>query len=116
MNRSQAAFASSGRLYVNYIDHVANRIIVGGEESLYHRALIAGDLHWVSGNHPDKTKDVEVKIRYGMAKVKADIKIYDNSVFVVFKQRQKAITPGQSVVFYNRDEVLGGGIIKKHAE
>lgn len=108
--------ASSGRLYVNTIDHDTNRIVVGGEESLFHKALIATDLHWVSGETRDIVGNIEVKIRYGMAKVPAQLTVRDNSAYVVFDKEQKAITPGQSVVFYHQGEVLGGGIIENHAE
>ena len=108
--------ASSGRLYVNKIDNDDNRIIVGNEESLFHKALIATGLHWVSGELPDNDSDIEVKIRYGMAKVPAQLKVSNNSAYVVFVKEQKAITPGQSVVFYHQNEVLGGGIIENHAE
>ena len=107
---------SSGRLYVNQIDHGTNRIVVGPEENLFHKALIATDLHWISGQIPDKVGDVEVKIRYGMAKVPAQMMVRKNSAYVVFKKEQKAITPGQSVVFYHQGEILGGGIIENHAE
>jgi tRNA-specific 2-thiouridylase len=108
--------ASSGRLYVNKIDHDDNLIIVGNEESLFHKALIATGLHWVSGESPDNDSDIEVKIRYGMAKVPAQLKVSTNSAYGVFVKEQKAITPGQSVVFYHQSEVLGGGIIENHAE
>jgi tRNA-specific 2-thiouridylase len=108
--------ASKGRLYVNKIDYDTNRIVVGNEENLFHKALIATDLYWVSGKSPDKVGDVEAKIRYGMAKEPVDMTVSGNSVYVVFKREQKAITPGQSVVFYHQDEVLGGGIIENYAE
>jgi tRNA-uridine 2-sulfurtransferase len=108
--------ASSGRLYVNKIDHDTNRIVIGSEASLFHKSLIATDLHWVSGKPPDKVSDIEVKIRYGMVKVPVQLTVRNNSAYVVFEKKQKAITPGQSVVFYHQGEVLGGGIIENHAE
>jgi tRNA-specific 2-thiouridylase len=108
--------ASSGRLYVNKINHDTNRIIVGSEENLFHKALIATDLYWVSGEVPDNVYNIEVKIRYGMAKVPAQLTVRNNSAYVVFAREQKAITPGQSVVFYHQEEVLGGGVIENHAE
>jgi tRNA-specific 2-thiouridylase len=108
--------ASSTRLYVNKIDYAANSITVGAEEHLYHKALIAGDLHWIAGEPPVQCDGIGVKIRYGMDMVTADVKINNGSAYVVFQQPQKAISPGQSVVFYNESEVLGGGIIESRAE
>jgi len=55
-----------------------------------------------------------VKIRYNSPAFKADlIPIDDNNIKVVFNQKQRAVTPGQSVVFYDRNIVLGGGVINK---
>ena len=57
--------------------------------------------------------EVEVKTRYSSKLAKAEIKQDKNSIKVIFKEPQKAITPGQSAVFYIDDVVLGGGKIIK---
>ena len=56
--------------------------------------------------------DVEVKTRYSAKSAKAKIKQNDNKIEVVFEEPQRALTPGQSAVFYVGDIVLGGGKIK----
>jgi tRNA-specific 2-thiouridylase len=104
------------RLYVNKIDYTANNITVGDERFLYHRALIADNLFWTIGKPPEQLVNTGVKIRYGMNITSADLKLEAKSVQVIFKQPQRAISPGQSVVFYNNSEVMGGGIIENWAE
>jgi tRNA-specific 2-thiouridylase len=104
------------RLYVNKIDYAANNITVGDERFLYHRALIADNLFWTIGKPPEQLVNTGVKIRYGMNITSADLKLEAKSVQVIFKQPQRAISPGQSVVFYNNSEVMGGGIIENWAE
>ena len=97
-------------LFVVGFNKSKNELIVGEEKELYRKELIATNVNWlvdVSG-----IVDVKAKIRYAakeqLAKV---IKINDNRVKVIFKEEQRAITPGQSVVFYDDNTVLGGGKI-----
>jgi len=83
----------------------------GEESQLWRDSLRAGDLSWVSGEAPQQQIDVTAKIRYRAAEVAAAIRIHDGTAEVIIHQPQKAIAPGQAVVFYRSDAVLGGGII-----
>jgi tRNA-specific 2-thiouridylase len=110
--RKGIKISSKEPLYVADIDVDSNRVIVGKESDIYNDDLEATDLNWIGIEKLDKEMRVEVKIRYGSNIAKAKIKPLDNgNVFVKFDKKQRAITSGQSVVFYKKDLVLGGGII-----
>ena len=99
-------------LYVIDIDKSKNEVIVGEEKVLYNSGLKANNINWlidVKGNE----LEVFAKIRYRAKEAKAQVKIIDeNNVEVYFEEPQRAITKGQSVVFYDDTGVLlGGGII-----
>lgn len=105
---------SAGKpLYVIEIDNKRNSIIVGEEKELYKKEFLTEQVNWVA---IDKLKDkmkVCAKIRYNFKEKPAEIILFDNNIKVVFDEPQKAIAPGQSVVFYVDDIVVGGGKIKK---
>lgn len=104
--------ASSGRLYVARVDAPGNTIVLGSDEELYSDTLTARDVNWISGFAPDGEIKVKAKIRYSHAEQEAAVlPLPGNGARVVFEKAQRAITAGQSVVFYDGDEVLGGGII-----
>jgi len=87
-------------------------VITKKEKDLGKKELVAKSINWISGNNPKLPLKVFVKIRYRHKSVKAVVKSSGkNNVKVVFERSQRAITPGQSVVFYNGRELLGGGII-----
>jgi tRNA-specific 2-thiouridylase len=74
--------------------------------------LICGKVNWISGKKPKMPLRVKVKIRYRHKSTSAIIKPYGRTAIkVVFDKPQRAITPGQSVVFYSGQQLLGGGII-----
>jgi tRNA-specific 2-thiouridylase len=98
-------------LYVIRIEPESNRIVLGPAEELYSQKLTARELNWISGTAPQDRVTVRAKIRYRSKEAKATLSFRNDSVDVHFAQPQKAATPGQAVVFYNVDEVLGGGII-----
>jgi tRNA-specific 2-thiouridylase len=103
---------SSGRpLYVIRTEPANNRIVLGPEEELYSQKLTANKVNWISGKTPREPVTVRAKIRYKSKEAEAVLFFRDDCVDVHFAQPQKAVTPGQAVVFYNVDEVLGGGII-----
>ncbi len=89
--------------------------VVQGEQhpALFSRGLAAADLHWVAGKAPDPPLPCEAKTRYRQPQQACAITRRDRlGVEVIFEQAQRAITPGQSVVFYQGDTCLGGGIIR----
>jgi len=99
-------------LYVLKIDPLSNRIIVGDDSELYSDKMKVTDIKWVSINIPSETFKADVKIRYLHKPSPATIiPKPDNVVEVVFDSAQRAITPGQSAVFYHENIVLGGGFI-----
>jgi len=97
-------------LYVVSIDPVKNRIVVGEKKDLMGRGLLAGDVNKLAENWP---KQVHAKIRYRKKEALCEVKAEHNKLKVTFAEEQEAITPGQSVVFYDHDRVLGGGIINE---
>jgi tRNA-specific 2-thiouridylase len=103
---------SRGRpLYVIRIEPESNRIVLSHEKELYSQKLTAQKLNWISGKAPREPITAQAKIRYKSKEAEAILFFRNDSVDVHFTQSQKAVTPGQAIVFYNVDEVLGGGII-----
>jgi len=103
------------RNYVVDLDRTANRVVVGPGELLARRGLVAERLNWVAGRPPEGGPfEATVKVRYKGEDVPAVIaSTAEGTVEVEFRTPQRAIAPGQSVVFYARDEVLGGGRIRE---
>ena len=101
-------------LYVTAIDIEKNRLIVGTKKDILKTSIIADRLNWVSIKDIEKPLKVKAKIRYNHKKADATVtKIDADSVRIDFAQQQEAPTPGQAVVFYNKDIVVGGGWIKE---
>ncbi len=83
-------------------------------ESLYHSKLNTQDFHWIVGSPPESQRNLKAKTRYRQEDQPCSIlQIDDQSFEVSFTEPQWAITPGQSVVLYQDDICLGGGIINK---
>ena len=109
---SSTQVLSAGKpLYVIKIEPEHNRIVLGPEKELYSQRLAARKLNWISGKLPRESITAKARIRYKSKEAEAILFARNDSVDVHFAQPQKAITPGQAIVFYNGDEVLGGGII-----
>ncbi len=101
-------------MYVVHIDSESNRVTLGPNEDLFVDSLTAGDINLISIAELTEPMDVTVKTRYKQAEVPATIyPAEDGKVFVKFKEKQRAVTPGQAVVFYQEDSVVGGGKILK---
>ncbi|MFV9509694.1 tRNA 2-thiouridine(34) synthase MnmA [Tepidibacillus sp. LV47] len=80
--------------------------------SLYSKGLVATDVNWISGKPPAKQFTCTAKFRYRQPDQKVTVIIKENHTCeVIFEEKQKAITPGQAVVFYQDEVCLGGGII-----
>jgi tRNA-specific 2-thiouridylase len=97
-------------LYVVAIDVTRNRVVVGEKTDLQAKCLIAGDLNILVRDWPEK---VHAKIRYRKKEAPCTVDFEKDKLRVVFEEDQEAITPGQSVVFYDGDLVLGGGVIEE---
>lgn len=101
-------------LFVIGFNKLKNELIVGEEKELYNESLLASNINWLVDNIENGMK-VEAKIRYSAEPKKAKLILLPrNYARVVFEEPQRAITPGQSVVFYDGDTVLGGGRILSH--
>jgi tRNA-specific 2-thiouridylase len=99
-------------LYVIQIDEASRQVTLGPEQDLYHRELIARDLNWISIPALTKPIRVDAKVRHRHPEALAWVyPAPDNQARVLFDDPQRSIAPGQSVVFYQGDEVVGGGWI-----
>jgi tRNA-specific 2-thiouridylase len=105
---------SGGPWYVLDKDQKRNILIVTkNEKDLEKKELIAENVNWISGKPPKLPLKVKAKIRYrhNLAIAEISRQLKGRNYIVRFAKPQRAITPGQSVVFYKGEELLGGGII-----
>ena len=101
-------------LYVTAIDQERNAIVMGTKEELSGDELIASELNWIAIERLWQPIEVKAKIRYRHKEAEAIINSLDeDKVHVKFKEPQIAIAPGQAVVFYDGDMVVGGGMIER---
>jgi len=99
-------------LYVLGVDAGRKEVIVGGREELAADGLVATNLNWIAPP-PDSPFEATCKIRYRQKQIPCRIiPLPGDRVEVHFLKGEKAITPGQAVVFYDGEEVLGGGWIE----
>lgn len=110
--RKGLGIAAAHPLYVIALDEMNNRVVVGENEALYASSLLAKDANWLI-EEPTREIPVRAKIRYGSREVQASVLPFpDGSVKVSFLEPQRAVTPGQSVVFYSGERLLGGATIE----
>ena len=138
--RKGIEIGGTGPYYVIKKDAVTNTLVVvpnRDDKSLYSRELIFSDVNWISGEEPKLPLECEVRIRYRHPAQKAVIEsripapeqarygagmnyesrskntmIHDSKFLIRFREPQRAVTPGQSAVFYRGKEMLGGGVIE----
>ena len=104
--RKGLGIAHAHPLYVTGLDVPNRRVIVGSNDELFTTTLTARDVHWIY--EPTLPKILHAKIRYGSKISECTV---DENFRVIFAEAQRAVTSGQSIVFYDGDEVIGGGII-----
>jgi tRNA-specific 2-thiouridylase len=115
--RKGLGIAQPEPLYVTSIDYKANKVVVGHEKDLYHSGLYASALNMIKYDNLFGGRKLTVKIRYKDTDEQAHVIQLDGSgngegrVKVEFDKPKRAITPGQSVVFYEGDDLVGGAII-----
>lgn len=110
--RKGLGIAAEQPLYVIALDRENNRVIVGENEAVYASSLLAKDVNWLI-DAPVGELSVRAKIRYGNREAEAHVlPMSDGRVRVAFPEPQRAVTPGQSVVFYAGDRLLGGAVIE----
>ena len=101
-------------MFVKDINPLTNEVVLGSEEDIFKTQLIADGINFIPFDKLDAPMKVQAKIRYASKATEATIYPCENSkVKVVFEKVVRAITKGQSVVFYNDDLLLGGGIIER---
>jgi tRNA-specific 2-thiouridylase len=111
--RKGLGISSPRPLYVLNISGETNRITVGEERELYQKTFVANGINWIAFDEPNNQMEVKAKIRYAHREAEATVTaLTRDRVEVEFLKPQKAITPGQAVVFYQDDLVLGGGWIE----
>ncbi len=112
--RRGIGIAASQPLYVLEIRSKDNTVVVGGKDLLYHKKLLATGIHWTIPTKGERPIKAKVKIRYQHEEASARLTLKEaDKILVEFEKPQRAITPGQAVVFYKRDVLLGGGIIER---
>jgi tRNA-specific 2-thiouridylase len=109
--RHGLGIATGAECYVVRMETEGNRLVVGDKAALYCSGLVASGLKWISGEAFGERGGITARVRYRSSEVKVLLEIKGDAAEVYFEQPQTAVTPGQSVVFYRGEEVLGGGII-----
>ena len=110
--RKGLGVASPSPLYVLQIDSASHRVTVGADAELATQTLRARDLNWISISALTGPMRVKIKIRHRHEPAWATLEPGgDGEAVATFDEPQRAVTPGQSAVFYDGDEVVGGGWI-----
>ena len=105
--------ATGRRLYVQQVQPATNTVVLGPEETLYRDHCEVGDLNLFTPSLCHAPTEVAVKVRYATPAVNATLHpISPSALRIQFHEPQRALSPGQSAVFYHDDRVLGGGIIQ----
>ena len=109
--RKGLGISNSVPLFVLGFNPLRNELIVGEESELYKKEFVVSDINLLLVDEINEWMEVNVKTRYSSKETKAKIIQEGENIKVVFNEPQKAITPGQSAVFYIGDIVVGGGKI-----
>ncbi len=112
--RRDIGIGGTGPYYVISINRRKNELVVSdnrNDKNLFSKELIAKKVNWISRSVPKFPLKIKAKIRYRMNEENIVIDKINNKYKVKFLKAQRAIMPGQSIVFYKNNEVLGGGII-----
>lgn len=99
--------------FVTSIDAETNTIILGEEADLNGNDMMVGKINWIKYEGITDGMEVVTKIRYKDKGAISNIFAYQNGINVRFYDNVKGITPGQSAVFYEGDDVIGGGVIQR---
>jgi tRNA-uridine 2-sulfurtransferase len=111
--RRGLGIATGRRLYVQQVNPSTNTVLLGPEEALYKNECTVSDLNLLDPRLAEGETEVHVKLRYATPATPATVSTLGSGTLAVrFHHPQRAISPGQSAVFYDRDVVLGGGIIQ----
>jgi len=111
--RRGLGIATGQRLYVQQVQPATNTVVLGPEESLRRHECTVSDLNLFASHLLERSAEVQVKVRYATPSTPAILSpLNSSSLRIQFQMPQRALSPGQSAVFYEGDHVLGGGIIQ----
>ena len=99
-------------LFVTKIDAETNVVTLASKEHLYQDRMWASNVNYVASVKEDVPLDVTAKIRYKASEAKAVVVPHGAWLSIKFDEPQRAVTPGQAVVFYKGDQLIGGGLIE----
>ena len=110
--RKGLGIPSNQPLYVKAIDPKSNQVVLSGNDALFSQQLTGENFNWIAWEAPPRQFRCSARIRYRQTEQPCEVTVEeDGSVQVLFDRPQRAITPGQAVVLYDGDTVLGGGTI-----
>lgn len=110
--RKGLGISAAHPLYVTKLDVPNNKVVLGKNEDLFTRDVYVKDINWIGPDETPERFSCKAKVRYRMAEQPCQVeKTGPTSAMIIFDEPQRAITPGQSAVFYDGEVVLGGGII-----
>ena len=111
--RRGLGIAAGRRLYVQQVQPATNTVVLGTDDSLRRDRCDVADLNLFDDSLLNGSTEVQVKVRYATPALPATIQPRsDGTLRILFHEPQRALSPGQSAVFYRNDRVLGGGIIQ----
>ena len=111
--RKGLGIASGERLYVKEVNPETNAVVLGRAEDLSRQTCTVHDINWLGDALPETLDHVDIKYRYASPAVSGRVQQHTAGTFSIeFQEPQQALSPGQSLVLYQGDHVLGGGIIK----
>ena len=115
--RQKLGLALGYPAYVYHIDADRHVVRVGPRECLFSRACAAREVCWVGPSPMKENMEVQARIRYNAPRIKAFLRdLREDRLRVVFDEPQMAVTPGQSVVFYQGEVILGGAVIDESSQ
>lgn len=110
--RGLGVSSNHGRLYVKEVRPADNTVVLCDNQALFHRTLTANDLNLIALPRLDAPMHLKAKVRYRQQEQPCVVEqTGDDTIRVTFDQPQRAITPGQAVVLYDGDVVVGGATI-----
>lgn len=115
--RGLGVSSSCGRLYVKEVRPADNTVVLSGNESLFRRSFLAASPNWIALEKLSGPLRLKAKVRYRMEEQPCVVEpVGEDLIRVCYDEPQRAITPGQSVVFYEDELVVGGAVIRRTEE
>ncbi len=112
--RKGLGIALGERLYVKEVNPETNAVVLGRAEDLSRQTCTVHDINWLGDALPETLDHVDIKYRYASPAVSGRVQQHTAGTFSIeFQEPQQALSPGQSLVLYQGDHVLGGGIIQQ---